>query len=225
MNSQHKTLDIVLIICHALQTPDSRAQKPYVSYASQFSRITKGNLENKSVSGEQHSIHIPLKAAFQKLSRLFLISFISCFQNGRYKEINISSLFSKRHQHWRQEMKNYYLGVYTWQWTNEYQTTHYIPGVSITLITCPSLSTVLWSSVVVVTPDELALDVKAFLPRMLFPVALFPLPVRPTKTRVLVALDIEKIEVMMDASVKRASVKYAYETRVTCWQSDTDPWK
>jgi len=70
--------------------------------------------------------------------------------------------------------------------------------------------------VVVVTPDELALDVKAFLPRMLFPVALFPLPVRPTKTRVLVALDIEKIEVMMDASVKRASVKYAYETRVTC---------
>ena len=62
-------------------------------------------------------------------------------------------------------------------------------GVSMTLTTWPSLSTVLYLSQVLVTPDELALDLKALLPRILLPVALLPLPVRATKTTVRRPLD------------------------------------
>ncbi|KVH99414.1 hypothetical protein Ccrd_022357 [Cynara cardunculus var. scolymus] len=60
-----------------------------------------------------------------------------------------------------------------------------IPGVSITLSIWPSFSTVVLSSEVLVTPAELAFDRNSFVPRILFPVALLPLPVLPTKTRVL----------------------------------------
>jgi hypothetical protein len=59
----------------------------------------------------------------------------------------------------------------------------------MTLIICPSLSTVLCSSQVSVIPEELALDLKDLFPRMLFPVALFPFPVRPTKTTVRAPFD------------------------------------
>ncbi len=59
----------------------------------------------------------------------------------------------------------------------------------MTLTICPSLSTVLCCSQVLVTPEELALDLKALFPIMLFPVALLPFPVRPTKTIVRTPLD------------------------------------
>ena len=56
-----------------------------------------------------------------------------------------------------------------------------LPGVSMTLTTWPSLSTVVFISQVLVTPDKSALALKALLPRILLPVALLPLPVRPSK--------------------------------------------
>lgn len=59
----------------------------------------------------------------------------------------------------------------------------------MTLTIWPSLNIVLCNSQVLVTPEELALDLKDFLPRMLLPVALLPLPVRPTKTRVRTPLE------------------------------------
>ncbi|PKI34828.1 hypothetical protein CRG98_044781, partial [Punica granatum] len=59
-----------------------------------------------------------------------------------------------------------------------------LPGVSITLTVKPSGRTVCCNSQVLVTPDELALDLKALLPRIVFPAALLPLPVLPTRTSV-----------------------------------------
>ncbi|KVH99413.1 hypothetical protein Ccrd_022355 [Cynara cardunculus var. scolymus] len=60
-----------------------------------------------------------------------------------------------------------------------------IHGVSMTLSIWPSFSTVVLISEVLVTPAKLALDRNFFVPRILFPVALLPLHVLPTKTRVL----------------------------------------
>lgn len=60
-----------------------------------------------------------------------------------------------------------------------------VPGVSITLRIWPSFNAVVRSSQVRVTPDDLASETNAFFCKILFPVALFPLPVHPTKTRVL----------------------------------------
>lgn len=59
------------------------------------------------------------------------------------------------------------------------------PGVSITLRIWPFGSVEPCSTQAVVTPDAHQLDLKACLQRMLFPVALLPLPERPTRTRVL----------------------------------------
>lgn len=64
-----------------------------------------------------------------------------------------------------------------------------LPGVSITLTIGPSFIIVLCNSQTRVTPEELDFDLKALLPRTLFPTALLPLPVRPTKTSVLTSLD------------------------------------
>lgn len=66
-----------------------------------------------------------------------------------------------------------------------------LPGVSITLTICPSFNSVVCNSHEVDTAEELALDLKTFLPRMVLPVALLPLPVRPTKTTVRPSLDEE----------------------------------
>ena len=59
-----------------------------------------------------------------------------------------------------------------------------IPGVSITRRQRPSFLVVDWSSHVDVMADELARDLNALTPSNEFPVALFPLPVRPTSTNV-----------------------------------------
>lgn len=60
----------------------------------------------------------------------------------------------------------------------------YLPGVSITFMTLPSFLTHDCNSADLVTPEELVLDLNALLPRILFPVALFPFPVRPINTNV-----------------------------------------
>jgi len=56
--------------------------------------------------------------------------------------------------------------------------------VSITLIVRPNKVVVLMleARVILAAPE---LDLKTLLPIIVFPVALFPLPVRPTKTKVL----------------------------------------
>lgn len=63
-----------------------------------------------------------------------------------------------------------------------------LPGVSMTFTIRPSFNIVLCNSQVLVTPEKLSLDKNASLPRILLPVALFPLPVFPKRTKVLTVL-------------------------------------
>lgn len=77
---------------------------------------------------------------------------------------------------------------------------------------CPSLSTVFCNSQELVTPDELALDLKDFFPRMLLPVALFPLPVRPTRTTVLIPLEGEVNS--QSSSIALPPIIYYYQRKV-----------
>lgn len=59
---------------------------------------------------------------------------------------------------------------------------HNVPGVSITLSIGPSGVTALTAWHSIVTPDDFVFDLNTFDLTMLFPVALLPFPVRPTKT-------------------------------------------
>ena len=63
----------------------------------------------------------------------------------------------------------------------------------ITLIIDPSLVTLLCTSQTRDILEERVIDLKAFFPKMLFPVALLPFPVRPTKTSVFSSLFVSNL--------------------------------
>jgi hypothetical protein len=103
----------------------------------------------------------------------------SCVRYGAWKGMRKAS-------NPRAVEKGWELGLRNWETRScvEDGMIGYVPGVSITRRWRPSERVVSWSSQVEVTADDEARDLKTRLPSTEFPVALLPLPVRPTSTRV-----------------------------------------